>query len=94
MTNRFLGYQFHRPDLDKGFALLFRRRVQQLAAGTETDVFRVRLRGIHPEIRYHVRLESAGRARTVKGAALSEGIDVKIGHAPGAEMILYQRVDR
>ena len=85
-----LGYQFHRRDLNAGFALLFRRSTARDADYPVSDTFRMRLRGLEPEMEYQAQLEAAGREEKHTGAALAKGLEIRISTVPGAEMILYR----
>jgi alpha-galactosidase len=86
LADEWLGYQFHRPDLDRGFALAFRRNVQReiLPPG---PVFKLVLRGLNPERSYHLRFEHAAKDQTATGRALADGIDLRISQRPGAELV-------
>jgi len=85
-----IGYQFHRSDLDKGFALLFRRPVSKDIFYPVNDAFRLRLRGLKPEERYSVCLEKGNMNEILTGSDLAKGIDVIISEERGAEMIIYE----
>jgi alpha-galactosidase len=84
LTDPWLGYQFHRIDLDAGFALLFRRDLP----GDES--FTVRLRGLKPTQEYRVCLVADNSIRSYSGDALAaKGLEVAPSTRPGAEMALY-----
>ena len=94
MDAAWLGYQFHRGDLDAGFALLFRRPVSDEVIHRVDDGFTVLLRGVDPSRRYRVWFPSRGGTdpETLTGAELVQGMPVTIEEAPGAEMIRYEAV--
>src|SRR5260370_31410601 len=80
------GYQFHRLDMNSGFALLFRR-----PQAAETG-FTARLRGLDPKARYQVTFAESfdvKETRTMTGAEL-EKLRAEIGSAPGSLMIRYK----
>jgi hypothetical protein len=77
------GYQFHRPDLDAGMALVFRR--EKSADATQT----IRLRALDPKRTYEVGCEDTGEKRTATGAELSS-LTVEIPTAPGSAMLFYR----
>ena len=84
LTAPWLGYQFHRPDTDSGFALLFRRDVDG------PDTFGLKLRGLAPGRRYRLGLEAAGTEKTHDAEALSEGLRVAVTRRPSAELAIYE----
>jgi len=93
LTEPWLGYQFHRVDLDKGFALLFKRPVTQDVVYPISDNFDLCLRGLEPAKRYRVHLEGENRDETLTGAELEEGIKIVISEEKGAEMIIYEPIE-
>jgi hypothetical protein len=88
-----MGYQFHRPDLDKGFALVFRRFDSSRTLFPTRETFTLRLRGLKPATEYQVRLEAANRVQMMTGETLARGVDLSLGKAPAAEMISYEPAD-
>ena len=91
-----LGYQFHRPDLDAGLALLFRRPA---AAGllSESSCYTAYLRGLDPDARYRVTVRYSDapdslHERAAGGCDLAEqGLTIEIGAPRGAALITYER---
>lgn len=84
--NVWAGYQFYRPDMKGGFALLF-RRPRALDAS-----FTVRLRGLNPQARYRVTFAETFDVmdqQTITGAELAS-LRIEIRSAPGSMMIRYQ----
>ena len=77
------GYQFHRPDLNAGVVILFRR-------DKSPDVTRqVRLHAIDPKRSYDIRFEDTPEQRTARGSAMS-ALPVEIPAAPGSAIIYYK----
>ena len=87
LTAPWLGYQFHRPDTDSGFALLFRRDVDGL------DDFALKLHGLAPGRRYRLHLESAQTEETYSAEELSGGLSVTVSGRPGAELAVYETLE-
>jgi hypothetical protein len=80
------GYQFDRPDLKAGAAVLFRREKSK-------DVkMPVPLQALDAKRRYEVSFEDTPERQTMPGATLS-ALPVEIPSAPGST-ILYYRVSR
>jgi alpha-galactosidase len=80
------GYQFHRPALEAGLALLFRRKdcpEQTATAG---------LRGLDPTARYEVSYADGGTAETMTGAELAR-LKVTVSQAPGSALVFYKRIE-
>ena len=80
-----LAYQFHRHDLDEGFALVFRRN----AGGGPR--FTLALRGLKPQTRYEVELTAAGTKAEHVGSRLTQGISIVSKTIPYAELAIYRR---
>jgi alpha-galactosidase len=78
------GYQFHRPDLGSGMALVFRR---EKCVGESTAVA---LQGIDPAARYEVTFEDAGMKKTMTGAELSR-LSVTVPQKPGSALVFYEK---
>jgi alpha-galactosidase len=78
------GYQFHRPDLDAGMAMLFRR--EKCAEEDET----AKLRDIDPKASYEVEFVDAGETRTMSGPELAS-LKVRIPEKPGSALIFYKK---
>jgi alpha-galactosidase len=90
LDQEWIGYQFHRVDLDEGLIQLFRRYGEGGVPFRTGDVFVARLRGLDPEKDYQVAFETTGQERLLTGADLAGGFDVTIRLAPGAEMVTYR----
>ncbi len=81
------AYQLHRPDMDAGFALLFRRHRSPF------ETMEVRLKGVNPRGRYKVSLASTFKApppRSVSGSKLAR-MTVRIPEKPGSMLLRYSR---
>ena len=85
-----MGYQFHRVDLDEGFALVFKRFDSRRVLYSVRDTFTLKLRGIHPETRYRLHYEHSNKDETLTGQALAKGIEIAAGKAPSAELVVYE----
>ena len=83
------AYQLHRPDLDRGCALFFRR------PDCPDDTLNVRLRDIQSDSTYRVRWTGehfdTRDVQTVRGATLQSPI-VSIEDQPGSVLLEYERV--
>lgn len=78
------GYQYHRPDLDEGMCVLFRR------AKSPYVTLQVPLRGIAPERRYRIANEDTGEACTLTGLEMaSAGVRITLEDAPSAALLTY-----
>ena len=78
------AWQFDRQDLDKGFAMFFRRPESQLAA------FDAALRGLDPKAEYDVTFVDSARVQTLTGAELAR-FKVTIPSAPGSMLVIYRK---
>jgi alpha-galactosidase len=90
LENTWIAYQFHRRDLNSGFALIFRRTSADRVSYPVDQSFKVRLRGLNPDANYRVVYESSKREQTIRGGALMKPTELAIGKAPAAELILYE----
>ena len=82
------GWQYDRPELGKGFALLF-RRPQSPYVGVD-----VSLRGLDAAAKYAVEFRETYETkerRTVIGAELAR-LRVEINSMPGSMLIVYRKV--
>jgi alpha-galactosidase len=76
------GYQFHRPDLNAGAVILFRREKSPDPAQ------KLRLQGIDPKRSYEVSFEELPDRRSMPGSGLS-ALPVEIPAAPGSAILYY-----
>jgi len=81
------GYQFHRPDLNAGIAVIFRREKSADPAKV------IELRDIDPKLMYEVTFEDTPGRKLVSGRDLS-ALEVKVPTAPGSAIVYYRRVKR
>jgi alpha-galactosidase len=79
------GYQFDRPDLGAGMALVFRRA--KCAAGSAT----MRLQGLDPAARYEVAFHDAGTTKAMTGAELAR-LEIVVPQALGSAMLFYRKM--
>ena len=77
------GYQFHRPDLNAGAAILFRR--EKSPDSTQP----VALRGINARRSYEISFQDTPARRTVAGSEML-GLPVEIPSAPGSATVYYR----
>lgn len=80
------GYQFHRPDLDAGCAIVFRRPQCPNAQTT------IELQGVKRRARYEVTFEDTSDARILSGDAL-RAFAIVIPSAPGSAILYYRRIE-
>ena len=78
-----LGYQFHRTDLDSGFALVFKRLDSPREIYSVSNTFKLQLRGLDPQSKYHARFESSHTEKTLTSEALAEGVRAYLGKSSG-----------
>jgi alpha-galactosidase len=86
-----ISYQFHRRDLNSGFALVFRRSDKDRVSYPVGDSFQVQLRGLDPEATYRVQYQASNRRQTMSGRALMTGAELVLNSGPAAEMLIYER---
>ena len=83
------GWQFDRPELGQGFAMVFRRPACPYVSAE------VRLRGLDPEARYEVQFREGyetRETRTLSAAELAR-LRLEIGSAPGCLLVLYRKAE-
>jgi alpha-galactosidase len=86
--NAWCGWQFDRPDLQAGVALLFRRDK------AEEPVFHAALRALGPEARYEVTVSESydeKERRVMTGAELGK-VRVELNSAPGVMLVRYRKM--
>ena len=79
-----LAYQFHRHDLNQGFALIFKRKA---SAG---DTFRLPA-GIRPSGALGLSCQGSSFAAVRTGTELAKGIELTLKKTPEAELVIYQQ---
>ena len=85
LDNKWLAYQFHRNDIDEGFAIVFKRKEDS----SEKNGLRMFLKGLNPEYDYRLYFQRSGKEMMIHGNEIEDGIDVSVPDTPGAEMIIY-----
>ena len=82
-----MAYQFHRPDLNQGMMLAFRRPECPYIEAN------LKLRGLrlHPETHYELHFEDTNARRTFTGEELAAGIAFTIEEAPGSLLVTYRQ---
>lgn len=80
--------QYHRPDLDEGMILAFRRPDSPYSA------VQVSLRGIDPEATYEATWDSKGETnkRMVPGSKLIHGFEIVLPERRTSDLIVYRKV--
>lgn len=85
--NRWIAWQFNRPEQGDGVVQAFRR--PQCAE----EAAHYRLRGLDPQARYAVTDLDSGQAQTLTGRELmDDGLPVAIPAQPGASILTYTRL--
>jgi len=90
LAETWMGYQFHRVDWDKGFALVFKRYDSPHVLYSVNDTFTLKLRGINPQSRYRLHFERSNKDETLTGQVFAKGIEIVAGKAPSAELVVYE----
>jgi alpha-galactosidase len=78
------GYQFHRPDLDAGFAVVFRREACPEAMTA------VAFRALDPAGSYEVTMHDTGQTSTLTGQELAV-FRAEIEYSPGSLIVFYRK---
>jgi alpha-galactosidase len=84
--DRWIASQYHRPDLDEGIVLVFRRPESPYTA------IEVSLRGLDPEATYELSYSSSGAKRRLKGAALMRDFQITVPEKHKSDLIVYRKV--
>ncbi len=85
-ADQWIGYQFHRNDLDEGLVLAFRR---EKSAYASVDVA---LRGLHAQQTYELTGTVDGEPRRATGEELAHRLRIAIDRCPGSVLIRYKPV--
>ena len=83
--SRWMASQYHRPDLNEGMILAFRR------ADSPDATVKVSLRGLDPKAMYEVASDSTGERKRAKGAELMRGFEITLPHKHSSDLITYRR---
>ena len=82
---QWLGSQYHRPDLDEGVLLVYRREC------CEAESLTVQPQMLSSAGMYTVTSLAGGRTETVSGTSLLKGYEVVIPQRPGSDVIRYRK---
>lgn len=86
VRDAWVGSQYHRPDLDEGMLLVFRR------AQSPYKTVQVSLHGLTPDATYEIKFDSTGKKIKAKGSDLMQALDITIAEPRGSDLIQYSRV--
>lgn len=89
--DRFVAYQFHRPDLNAGLVLAFRR------AECSYLGLVLGLQGVRPDATYQVEFIDEARVRTTQtmsGAELASNLVLRIPQQPASLLVRYQETPK
>ncbi len=82
-----IGYQFHRDDLDEGMVLMFRRDKSPFAA------MEVNLKGLSPDKTYEITNADTGETVRMSGAELTvKPLRINIERPNGSALLTYKKV--
>jgi hypothetical protein len=81
---KWIGEQFHRPDLNEGMVLVFRH-----AKATEDSIM-VTLHGLDAEKPYELKFDVAGKTERHTGSELMKGLRVALPNGPSSALITYR----
>jgi alpha-galactosidase len=85
--DRWIAWQFNRPEQGDGVIQAFRRE------GCAEPVVTLRLSGLEPDGLYRINdLDRASRLKVRGRDLMGEGLRVEVGDRPGAAVVLYRRV--
>jgi len=82
-----MGYQFHRDDLEEGMVLLFRHDRSPYVT------MEVNLQGLSPDKIYELTYENTGKTVRLSGEELSQPLRVTIKHTTGSALLTYKKAD-
>ena len=86
--DQWIAWQFDQPEKGEGVVQVFRRA--QCAESTKT----LRLRGLDPAAQYRITdFDEPGSTKVSGRQLMGEGLNVKIGKAPGSLVIMYKKAD-
>ena len=81
-----MAAQYHRPDLDEGLVLVFRRPESPYVT------VELSLRGIDAPATYEISFDTLGTKRHVGGSELLEGFRVTLPAKQRSELIAYRKL--
>ena len=85
-SDAWAGYQMHRPDLDAGFVMMFRR------AGSPYPSVTLKLRGLDSAGTYEIEDVDAGTKKLLAGKELTDGTTWTLDSPQQSRMIFYSKV--
>jgi alpha-galactosidase len=85
-SERWLASQYHRPDLEEGLILAFRRGESPYRA------IDARLRGLDPEATYELSYADGEGRNTLRGAEMMSGFELELEKQRQSALIVYKRV--
>lgn len=80
-----IASQYHRPDLDEGMILVFRRGESPL------DNVNLKLHGLDPEAAYELRSDRTGERETRRGKELMARFEIALPEKGSSDLIAYRR---
>ena len=83
---QWIGSQYHRPDLDQGMILVFRRAESPYATVDVT------LHGLDPNATYELASDGTGEKRQAKGSDLMKGFQLTLRDRHSSDLIVYRKV--
>jgi alpha-galactosidase len=86
--SEWMASQYHRPDLDEGLILAFRRQDSRFAA------VQVTLHGLDRTKNYVLTFDTAGKTVTMSGSDLMsviKGLEIVVPDNPGSELVTYKK---
>ena len=92
LEETWMGYQYHRLDLNSGCAFIFKRVKSPQVIYPEDETFNLQLTGLAPGSRYRVHFASSSKDMTSTGAELAKGTVLNVGAPPTAELVIYQAI--
>jgi alpha-galactosidase len=85
-AKQWIGFQFDRPDLGKGFLQVFRR------PENKSESITVKLQGLDPEAKYDLRdLNLEWKVSSSGKTLMNDGLLVEIHTCPGDALIVYKK---
>jgi hypothetical protein len=84
--NEWIGSQFHRPELDKGMLLVFRRRESPYPKAE------LKLHGLSEDAKYKLTSKISGEVYKVSGAELMDNWMIQLPSRKATDLIVYEKV--
>lgn len=83
---QWIASQYHRPDLNEGMMLVFRRSESPYTTAGVT------LHGLDPSATYELASDSTGKKRRTKGSDLMKGLQLTLPERRSSDLIVYRKV--